>query len=100
MGFGADGLRDLFPLVPGRVDACGVMGAGVQEDDAPFWRGGDGGEHASEVEAFCLRGEVGVGFDGEVDVGEDLVVVRPGRRGEVDWLRGGAGVEFGEEEAA
>lgn len=47
-----------------------------------------------------MRGEVGVGFYGEVDVGEDLVVVGPGWGGEVDGLVFGAEVEFGEEKTA
>lgn len=59
--------------------------------------GFDGGDHAIEVEAFGLRGEVRVGFDGEVHVCKDLVVVGPGWGGEVYGLRVGAGVEFREE---
>lgn len=100
VGFGADDLGDVGPLGVGEVDAGGVVGAGVQEDDAAFGGGFDGGAHAVVVEAFGLRGEVRVGFYGEVDVGEDLVVVGPGWGGEVDGLVVGAEVEFGEEEAA
>ena len=60
----------------------------------------DDGAHAIEVEAFGLDGEVGVGLYGEMDVGEDLVVVGPCGGGEVDGLVGGAGVEAGQEEGA
>lgn len=76
------------------------MGAGVQEDDAAFRGRVDGGAHALVVEAFGLGGEVGVGFYGEIDVGEDLVVIGPCWGGEVDGLVVGAHVEFGEEETA
>ena len=100
VGFGTDDFCNVGPLGVGEVDAGGVVGAGVQEDDAAFRGGFDGGAHAVVVEAFGLRGEVGVGFYGEVDVGEDLVVVGPCWGGEVDGLVIGAEVEFGEEEAA
>lgn len=59
---------ELSPLVAGGVDASGVVGAGVQENDASFRGGLNGRGHAIEVEAFGLRGEVRVGFDGKVDV--------------------------------
>ena len=90
---------ELRPLVSRWVDAGGVVGAGVQQDDASFAGGLDGGDHAGKVEPFRLWGEVWVGFDGKMDVCEDLIVVGPGRRREVDWLRVWARVEFGEEEA-
>lgn len=86
-------LGQFYPLFAGGVDACGVVGAGVQEDYASSGGLFDGGAHAGEVEAFGGRGEVGVGFDGKVDVAEDLVVVGPCWGGEVDGLGGGAGVE-------
>ena len=89
----ADDFGDLIPLIAGGVDACRVVGAGVEEDYASFGGAFDGGEHAGEVEAFGGGGEVGVGFYGEVDVAEDLVVVGPCWGGEVDGLGGGTGVE-------
>ena len=95
----ADSGGDGAPLVLGRVDARGVVGAGVEEDDGALWGGFDGGDHAVEVEAFGLGGEVGVRFYRELDVGEDLVVVGPGRGRHVDcwsWF----GEEFGEEGSA
>lgn len=55
--------------------------------------------HAVEVEAFGFDGEVWIGIYGEVDVGEDLVVVGPCWGGEVDGLVGRAGIEAGEEES-
>ena len=69
------------------------MGTGVEEDYASFGGFFDGGAHAGEVEAFGGWGEVGVGFYGEVDVAEDLVVVGPCWGGEVDGLGGGTGVK-------
>lgn len=97
---GADDLGDVGPLGAGGVDAGGVVGAGVQEDDAAFGGGVDGGAHAFVVKTFGLWGEVGVGFNGQVDVREDLVVVGPCWGGEVDGLIVGTEVEFGEEETA
>ena len=84
---------EFYPLFTGGVDACGIVGAGVQEDNASFGGLFDGGAHAGEVEAFGGSGEVGVGFYGEMDVAEDLVVVGPCWGGEVDGLGGGTGVE-------
>ena len=75
---------DVLPLFLSGVDTGGIMGAGVEEDDGT-WRGSaQGGNHAIEVEALGLRGEVGVVGEGEADIGEDLVVVGPGWRGEVE----------------
>ncbi len=65
----------------------------MEEDYASFGGFFDGRVHASEVEAFGGRGEVGVGFYGEVDVAEDLVVVGPCGGGEVDGLGGGTRVK-------
>ena len=86
-------LGEFYPLFTGGVDACRVVGTGVEEDYASFGGLFDGGAHAGEVEAFGGRGEVRVGFYGEVDVAEDLVVVGPCWGGEIDRLRGGTGVE-------
>jgi hypothetical protein len=84
----------------GQVDAGGVVGADVQEDDGAGGSVAQGGEHAREVEALGLGVEVGVVGEGEVDIGEDLVVVGPGWVGEVDGGLRVGGVEFGEEESA
>lgn len=97
---GAEDGGQVFPLVAGGVDAGGVVGTGVEEDDAAVGSVLEGGAHAVEVETFGLGGEVGVGLDGQVDVGEDLVVVGPGWVGEVDGLVVGARVEPGEEEGS
>ena len=86
-------LGDFHPLIPGGVDACRVVGTGVEEDYASFGGFFDSGAHAGEVEAFGRRGEVGVGFYGEMDVAEDLVVIGPCWGGEVDGLGGRTGVE-------
>ena len=97
---GADDFGELDPLVLRGIDAGGIVGAGVQEDDASFRSLLDGGAHAGEVEAFGFDGKVGVWFYGEVDVGEYLVVVGPCWGGEINRLAGGAGIEAGEEEGA
>lgn len=47
-----------------------------------------------------MSGKVWVGLNGDVYVGEDLVVVGPCRVGEVDCLVLRAGEEFGEEESS
>lgn len=90
--------RDLLPLVLGQVDAGGVVGAGVQDDNGAGWSFAQGTEHAVEVETFGFGGEVGVVGELEADVGEDLVVVGPGGAGEIDL--GGYGVELGQEQCA
>jgi hypothetical protein len=74
--------------------------AGVEEDDRAERRCPQRGDHAVEVEALGLGGEVGVVGEGEADIGEDLVVIGPGWVGEVDGGLGLCGVELGEEEAA
>lgn len=92
----------MFPLLLRGIHTCGVVCAGVQEDDGASGSGFDGVDHAVEIEGAGLAGEVGVLFGGDVDVAEDLVVVCPGGVAHVDgWgLGGGAVVEFGEEEGA
>lgn len=92
---------NLFPLVLSGVDARGVVCAGVEEDDAAFGCRPEGAEHAVKVEALGLLAEVWVVLDWEVHVGEDLVVVCPCWRAEVDGLGLGCGrvVEPLEEEA-
>lgn len=97
---GADRVRELDPLLVREVDAGRVVRACVQEEDAPLRGFLDGRHHAGEIEAFGLGREIGVGFDGQVHVGEDLVVVGPCWGGEVDRLVGWARVEFGEEQSA
>ena len=84
---------EFYPLFAGGVDACRVVGTGVEDDYTSFGGFFNGGAHAGEVEAFGGRGEVWVGFYGEVDVAEDLVVVGPCWGGEVDGLGGRTGVE-------
>lgn len=91
---------DLHPLVPGRVDAGRVVGAGVQDDDGAAGDVAQTVEHAIDVEAAGGRVVVGVFGDGEVDVCEDLLVVGPCWVGEVDGGFGVGGVEAREEEAA
>ena len=74
------------------------MRARVEKNDTAGGGRTERADHAIEVEAFRLRGEVGVVGEAEADVCEDLVVVGPCWAGEVDC--GLCGVEFGEEEAA
>ena len=86
VALGSHDCGDFFPLLLGGVYARGIVGAGVEEDDAAFWGITESGEHAIEVKAFGGGEEVGVGLDGQMDVAEDLVVVGPGGVGEVDRL--------------
>ena len=89
---------DLLPLVLGWVDAGGVVGTGVQQDDGACRRRPQRLQHAVEVKALGRRREVGVVGQLQADVGEDLVVIGPCRVGEVDG--GLLGVELGQEETA
>jgi hypothetical protein len=73
------------------------VGACVEEDDAVVWGICDGFLHAGEVEAFGGLRKVRVGGYRESDIGEDLVVVGPGRVAEVDC--GVTRVELREEES-
>ena len=82
------------PLLTGEIYACGVVCAGVQEEDASFWGRFNGGAHAGEVKHFGFGREVGVCFYGELDVCKYLVVVGPGWGGEVDGLIGRARIEL------
>jgi hypothetical protein len=100
MLLGANNGGELSPLLAGEIHAGGVVGAGVQEHDATFWGLLDGGLHAGEVETLGLGGEVWVCPDGEVNIGEDLVVVCPCWGGEINGLVGGTRVKFGEEEGS
>jgi hypothetical protein len=95
----AHGGGNLAPLGLCWVDSSGVVGAGVQEDYAATWCRLDGRKHALKVKTLGFGAEVGVCLYGEVNIREDLVVVGPCWRGEVDSRRG-FGEEFGEEEAA
>lgn len=86
-----------LPLVLGRVDAGRVMSAGMQQDDGAGRGGAQAGDHAIEVETLGLGVEVGVLHDGQAHAAKDLVVVGPGRVGEVDGRR--LGMEAREEES-
>lgn len=93
-----DGGLDLLPLLDGRVDAGGVVGAGVEEEDALLGRGLEVGEQALKVEADGVLVVVAVLLDGQAGVLEDGGVVGPGRGRDVDLL--GARVEALEEGGA
>lgn len=62
------------------------MSTGVKDDDAALGGLLNGGLHAGEVKALGLRQKVRVGFYGDVNVREDLMMVHPCRRGKVDGL--------------
>lgn len=57
---GAHDFCDLLPLILGWVDAGGVVGAGVEQDYGAGGRCLQRAEHAVEVKALGLGGEVGV----------------------------------------
>lgn len=70
----------------------------MEEDYTSVWSIANSVFHAFKVESFGFFGEVWVGRNWELDIGEDLVVVCPGWIAEVDcW---GGLVEFGDEESA
>lgn len=104
VALGGHDLGDLAPLGGRRVDAGGVVGTGVEEDDGALGSVREGLLHADEVETLGLLVEVGVLGNGQTDVGEDLVVVGPCWVAEVDGrLLGGIAirvVEAREEETA
>lgn len=91
-------LGELLPLLLRGVDTGRVVGAGVEEEDAALRGGLDVGDHALEVEADGVLVVVAVLLDLEAGVGEDGLVVGPGRGGDVNLLV--AGVEAGEEVGA
>ena len=91
---------DLLPLLLRGVHAGGVVCAGMQQDDGTGRRCLQRTDHAIKVEALGLGGEVWVRGNGETNVGEDLVVIGPGRVGQVDGRLGLRRVEFGEEKTA
>ena len=64
----ANELGKLLPLFTGWVNASGVVGAGMQEDDTSFWCRGYCGLHTRKVEAFGLSGEIGISLDWEGNI--------------------------------
>lgn len=92
----SDNDSQLLPLVEGRVDTGRVMGARVQQDNRTVGSSLDGSLHALKVQAIGLLGEVRVVGNLEANVSKDLLVVSPGRVGQVDGPV--ALVELGEEE--
>ena len=98
VALGLDGRLDLLPLLGGRVDAGGVVGAGVEQEDAALGGLVDVGEHALKVQADGVLVVVGVLLDLQARVLENGAVVGPRRVRDVDGL--GAGEVAGEEGAA
>ena len=82
-----DGVGDLHPLLLSRVDTGGVVGAGVEQDNAALGHSLDVGNHAIEVEANGVLVVVPVLLDLEAGVLEDSGVVCPRGVGDVDGLR-------------
>lgn len=95
--FFADHLGELGPLRLRKVDAGRIVSTGVQENDAARRGLFDGGAHSGKIETFGVRREVGVGFNGKVHVGEDLVVVGPCGGREIGSLVRRARIEPGKE---
>lgn len=94
----AHNLGDLLPLLLGRVNTSGVVGAGVEDEDGALRGVLESRLHALPVKALGLLVEVGVCGNIETDVLEDLVVVDPGRVRHVD--SPAASEELGQEEGA
>lgn len=84
--FRADELRELGPLGSGEINPRWIMGTGMQQYDAARLSLLNCGTHASEIQAFCFRGKIGVRLRREIDIGEDLVMIGPCGRGEIDCL--------------
>ena len=93
-----DHLSNLLPLLLGSIDTGRVVGACVQNDNATLGRILQSTDHAIEVEALGLLGEVRVCLVLEADVGEDLEVVGPCGVGKVDCALRLCLVELCEEE--
>lgn len=96
--FSAD-LGDLFPLIFRRVDACGIVCTCVEQDNTTGLRGVQSGQQTITVEHFRLGREVRIRLDGQMDIGEDLIVVGPGWVREIDG-RCGLRKELGQEETS
>lgn len=99
MLFGADELGELDPLGPREIHTGWVMGTGMEQYDTARLSLLDGGIHAGKVEPFCFRREIRVCSDGEIHVGEDLVVIGPCGRREINRLVGRPRIEFRKEES-
>jgi hypothetical protein len=97
-----DDLEDGLPLLGGRVDASGVVGAHVQQDHRVVLGGMEVLAHAVEVEVLVLGVEPAVGLlGGEADNVDEASVEGPGLSGEhdVDVLVGVPLLEEGEAES-
>lgn len=77
VALGGHDLSDLAPLGRRRVDAGGVVGAGVEEDDGALGGLREGLLHADDIETLGLLVEVWILGDRQADIGEDLIVVGP-----------------------
>jgi hypothetical protein len=95
VAFGSYNGGNFLPLLLCGVYSCGVVGTGVEKYDASFRGSTKSRDHAIEVKALGRGVEVRVGLDREVYIAENLVVIGPGRVGEVNRLGRGAAVEFG-----
>lgn len=77
-------IANLAPLRLGRVNARGVMCAGVQQEDTVGRRSLDIGNHALEVEADGVLVVIAILLDLQTGVLEDSGMVRPAGGGDVD----------------
>ena len=73
----SDSLSDLLPLSLRRVDTGWIVCTGMEEDNAAFGGRLDRIEHASKIETLSADAEVGICFDRETDICEDLIVICP-----------------------
>jgi len=74
------------------------MGTSVEKDNAVVGGICDCFLHPIEVEAFGRLGEIWICRDGNVNIGEDLIVVGPGWVAEINGRL--ARVELGQEQAS
>ena len=70
----------------------------MEKDDGVVWSVCNPFLHAGEIQAFGLFGEVRIGRNRKLNIGEDLIVVGPCWAAEVDGWR--PGVEFLEEQSS
>ena len=77
---------NLLPLILRRVDTSGVVCAGMEEHNASFGCRFECADHSIEVKALGVFAKVWVVLDRKMDVRENLVVVCPCWRAEVNRL--------------
>lgn len=89
---------NLLPLLLSGINTSGVVRASMENEDGALRSILESGLQAIEIEALGVFVEVGVCGNVEADILEDLVVVDPGRVGDIDGPA--ASEELGKEESS